>query len=53
MGEAALLALWTCADAGPAGPALGDRARIVRSLARVGLLEDARLFALEWLAGLK
>ncbi|WP_296454782.1 hypothetical protein [Phenylobacterium sp.] len=53
MGEAALLALWTCADAGAAGPALGDRVRIVRSLGRAGLLDDARLFVLEGLAGLK
>lgn len=51
-GEAALLALWICADAGAAGPAIGDRARIVRTLARAGLMDDARLFALEGLAGL-
>lgn len=53
VGEAALLALWICADAGPAGPALGDRARIVRTLARAGLVDEARLFALEGLAALK
>jgi hypothetical protein len=53
VGEAALLALWTCADAGVAGPALGDRVRIVRTLIRVGLADDARLFVLEGLAGLK
>jgi hypothetical protein len=53
MGETALLALWTCADAGAAGPALGDRVRIVRALASAGLLADARAFALEGLAGLK
>jgi hypothetical protein len=53
MGEAALLTLWTCADAGAAGPALGDRVRIVAALARVGLTADARVFALEGLAGLK
>ncbi|WP_293676807.1 hypothetical protein [uncultured Phenylobacterium sp.] len=53
MGELALLALWTCADAGTAGPALGDRVRIVRALARVGLMDEARAFALEGLAGLK
>jgi hypothetical protein len=52
-GEAALLSLWTCADAGAAGPALGDRVRIIRALARAGLPDDARLFALEGLAGLK
>ena len=53
IGEAALLALWTCADAGAAGPALGDRVRIVRTLIRVGLADEARLFALEGLANLK
>jgi len=53
MGEAALLALWTCADAGAAGPALADRVRIVRVLSRVGLANEARLFVLEGLAGLK
>jgi len=53
MGEAALLALWTCADAGVAGPALADRARIVRTLVRAGLVDEARLFVLEGLAGLK
>jgi len=53
VGEAALLALWTCAEAGTAGPAVGDRARIVRTLIRAGLADDARLFVLEGLAGLK
>ena len=53
MGESALLALWTCADAGAAGPALGDRVRIVSALSRAGLTADARAFALEGLAGLK
>lgn len=53
MGETALLVLWTAADAGLAGPALGDRIRIVRALAAVGLEADARAFALEGLAGLK
>ncbi|MEW5684373.1 MAG: hypothetical protein AB1942_05610 [Pseudomonadota bacterium] len=53
VGEAALLALWTCAEAGATGPALGDRVRIIRTLARAGLPDDARLFALEGLAGLK
>ncbi|MFN3584895.1 hypothetical protein [Phenylobacterium sp.] len=52
-GEAALLSLWIAADAGTAGPALGDRVRIVRALARAGLSDDARAFALEGLAGLK
>jgi len=53
MGEAALLALWICADAGMSGPGVADRARIVGALARVGLAEDARAFALEGLASLK
>ncbi|MDZ4374238.1 MAG: hypothetical protein U1C74_22830, partial [Phenylobacterium sp.] len=52
-GEVALLALWTSAEAGAAGPTLADRVRIVRTLARAGLIDDARLFALEGLAGLK
>lgn len=53
VGEAALLALWTAAEAGVGGPAVGDRARIVRTLVRVGLADEARLFVLEGLAGLK
>ena len=53
MGEAALLALWTCAEAGAAGPAIGDRVRIVRALHAVGLDADARGFALEGLLSLK
>lgn len=53
MGEAALLSLWTCTEAGPAGPALGDRVRIVRALHVAGLEIDARAFALEGLLALK
>lgn len=53
MGEAALLARWVCADVGVSGPGVADRARIVGALARVGLVEDARAFALEGLAALK
>ena len=53
MGEAAMLSLWTCAEAGAAGPALGDRVRIVRALHVVGLEVDARAFALEGLLALK
>jgi hypothetical protein len=53
MGEAAMLALWTCADAGPAGPAIGDRVRIVRALHLAGLEADARAFALEGLLALR
>jgi len=52
-GEAALLSLWTCAEAGPAGPALADRVRIVRALHGVGLEAEARAFALEGLLALK
>ena len=53
MGETALLALWNCAEAGPSGLALADRARIVRALREAGFERDARAFALEGLAGLK
>jgi hypothetical protein len=53
MGETALLALWTCAEAGAAGPGLADRARIVQALARAGLEMDARNFALEGLSAAK
>jgi hypothetical protein len=53
IGETALLALWIAADAGPAGPAPADRARIIRALAAVGLEADARAFALEGLLALK
>jgi hypothetical protein len=53
MGEAALLSLWTAAEAGPGGVAIGDRVRIVRALHAVGLEVDARAFALEGLIALK
>ncbi len=53
MGEAVLLALWTFSEAGPEGPALGDRVRIVSALTRAGLPAEARLIALEGAAGLK
>jgi hypothetical protein len=53
VGETALLALWTCADEGPNGLTVADRARIVRALRRAGLEADARAFALEGLAELK
>ena len=53
VGETALLALWMSADAGLAGPATADRARIVRALHQVGLDADARAFALEGLLALK
>jgi hypothetical protein len=52
-GEAALLVLWTAAEAGPAGVAMSDRVRIVRALHAVGLEVDARAFALEGLIALK
>jgi hypothetical protein len=48
-GETAMLALWTCAEAGAAGLAPGQRARIVRALKAAGLEQDARNFALEGL----
>lgn len=53
MGQTALLALLTCAEAGPAGLAVGDRARIVHALHLAGLERDARAFALEGLLALK
>ena len=53
MGETALLALWTCAEASAAGPAIGDRVRIVRALHLAGLEAEARAFALEGLLTLK
>lgn len=48
-GETALLALWMSADAGVAGPPVGDRARIIRALKAAGLEDDARAFAIEGL----
>jgi hypothetical protein len=53
MGEAAMLSLWILADAGPGGPALGDRVRIVRALRLAGLDADARAIAFEGLQALK
>lgn len=53
MGETALLALATSLDAGTAGPAMGDRVRIVRALDLAGLEADARAFAAEGLLALK
>ena len=52
-GETALVALWISADAGAAGPAAGDRARIIRALKAAGLEEDARAFAVEGLLALR
>lgn len=46
-GETALIALGIAADAGPAGPAPPERAAIIRALRKVGLVEDARAFAIE------
>ena len=51
MGETAILALATCAEAGPAGLSAGERARIVRALRMAGLTADAANFALEGLLG--
>jgi len=53
MGETALQALAIAADAGPAGPAAGDRARIVHALRAAGLEDEARAFALEGLIALR
>ncbi|MGA0607653.1 hypothetical protein ACO2Q0_16800 [Phenylobacterium sp. VNQ135] len=52
-GETALLALWTAAEAGAGGVALGDRIQIVQALRLVGLADEANAFAAEGLAGLK
>jgi len=52
-GDAALLALWLMIDAGEAGPAPADRARIVRAMNRAGFGEDARRYALEGVLGLQ
>lgn len=46
-GETAMIALTIAADAGPAGPAPPERAAIIRALRQVGLVEDARAFAIE------
>jgi hypothetical protein len=53
MGETALLALWSCAEAGAAGLAPGQRARIIQALKAAGLDADARNFAIEGLLALK
>jgi hypothetical protein len=52
IGETAMLALWACADAGEAGLAPADRARIVQALRQAGLDADARNFAVEGLLAL-
>jgi hypothetical protein len=52
-GDAALLALWLMADAGEAGPAPADRARIVRAMNRSGFGQDARRYALEGILGVQ
>jgi hypothetical protein len=52
-GEAALLALSIAADAGSAGPAPVDRARLVRALSKAGLEADARALAVEGLLALQ
>lgn len=48
-GETALIALTISSDAGAAGPAALDRARIVAALRRVGLANDAQAIAIEGL----
>ncbi|MGH6965759.1 MAG: hypothetical protein ACREE0_14865 [Phenylobacterium sp.] len=53
LGETALLALWTLADAGTAGPAVADRARIVHALALAGLTTEARALTVEGLLAAK
>jgi hypothetical protein len=51
-GETAMLALWSCVDAGPGGLAPAERARIVQALRLAGLDADARNFAVEGLLAL-
>jgi hypothetical protein len=53
VGETAMLALWTCADAPPAGLAPAERGRIILALRQAGLDADARNFAVEGLLALK
>lgn len=53
VGETALLALWTAAEAGAGGVTVADRAQVAYALWRVGLRDDATYFVLEGLAGLK
>ncbi len=53
VGETALLALSISADAGAAGPLVGDRVRIIRALRAVGLDADGRAYAVEGLAAQK
>lgn len=53
VGETALLALWTSAEAGLAGPSPADRARIIRALRAAGLDDHAREFAVEGLLALR
>lgn len=52
-GESALLALWTSAEAGAAGPAPADRARIIAALNAAGLADHARAYAVEGLLALR
>lgn len=52
-GETALLALWTSAEAGAAGPGAADRARIITALGAAGLAEHARAYAIEGLLALR
>lgn len=52
-GETAILALWTSAEAGLAGPAPADRARMIRALAAAGLERHAREYAVEGLLALR
>lgn len=53
VGETALLALWTSADAGATGPAAADRARLITALTAAGLHDHARAFAVEGLLALR
>jgi hypothetical protein len=52
-GDMLLLVLGLAADAGEAGPAVADRARMVRAMRRAGFEADARAYALEGMLGLQ
>jgi hypothetical protein len=53
IGDVALYVLAQAADAGAAGPSAGDRALLVRALARAHLDADARAYAVEGLVGVQ
>lgn len=52
-GDVALYVLITAAEAGPAGPSVGDRAALVRALDQAGLKTEARAYAVEGLLAIQ